>query len=91
LINAISRYAKSPVALLDTHRGSILTITAATQQPRMINFTYVRTDAADRLDAMAGYLYGDERFWWKIADANPEIMDWTDLPVGTVLRIPSAD
>lgn len=91
MINAISRYANNAVVLLDTSRGQVVSIAPSTPTTKVLAFTYVRTDAADRLDAMAAYLYGDERLWWKIADANPEILDWSDLPVGTVLRIPDAN
>lgn len=90
MINSSSRYANAIVTLLDSTRGQVVTMVPSPPRPKIINYTYVRTDAADRLDAMAAYLYGDETLWWVIADANPEILDWTDLPVGTVLRIPDA-
>lgn len=89
MISGRSRYVDNPVVLLSTDRGSIVTIAPLPPQPRVIDYTYVRLADGDRLDLMAARLYGDERLWWKIADANPEILDWTDLPIGTILRVPS--
>ena len=88
MINGKSRYVKNPIVLLSTSRGSIVTIAPVAPQPRLVEYTYIRLEEGDRLDLMALRLYGDERFWWKIADANPEILDWTDLAVGTILRVP---
>ena len=33
----------------------------------------------DRLDRLAGDYYGDPRFWWVIAEANPDIFVPADL------------
>lgn len=33
----------------------------------------------DRLDRLAGDYYGDPRFWWVIAEANPDIFFPADL------------
>lgn len=42
----------------------------------------------DRLDNLAGQAYGDAEFWWKIADANPNLAFPDELVPGTLLRIP---
>lgn len=31
--------------------------------------------AGDRLDGLASYYYGDDRLWWRIADANPQVAE----------------
>jgi len=33
----------------------------------------------DRLDLLARHYYNNDRHWWRIIDANPEIMFATDL------------
>lgn len=32
----------------------------------------------DRLDLLARHYYGDDRLWWRLLDANPEIVDPAD-------------
>lgn len=44
--------------------------------------------AYDRIDVLAARYYGNETSWWMIAQANPTILDWTSVNVGTVIRIP---
>lgn len=43
---------------------------------------------ADRLDHLAGAIYGDARYWWIIAAAS-EIGWALQAPPGTVIRVPS--
>lgn len=51
--------------------------------------------ATDRLDLLAEHYYGDATRWWRILDANPEILCGLDLlaadAVGRVILIPPAD
>jgi len=51
--------------------------------------------ATDRLDALALHYYNDARKWWRILDANPELLCGADLSdpqlVGTVILIPAAE
>lgn len=48
----------------------------------------------DRLDLLALYFYNDSRKWWRILDANPEIVFGADLTLaentGTTILIPRA-
>lgn len=43
----------------------------------------------DRLDLVSYNFYRRTDFWWFILDNNPEIVDPSNIPAGTVLRIPS--
>jgi phage tail protein X len=56
---------------------------------RVINYTNYRFIGDDRVDIVAHKFYGNGRLWWKIADANPQILDWLNVPPGTVVRVPS--
>lgn len=42
----------------------------------------------ERLDLLATKYYGTPQFWWVIAEYNPEITDFTNIPAGTVIRVP---
>jgi nucleoid-associated protein YgaU len=48
----------------------------------------------DRLDLLALYFYVDSRKWWRILDANPDIIFGADLTlseyVGETIMIPRA-
>jgi hypothetical protein len=48
----------------------------------------------DRLDLLALYFYVDSRKWWRILDANPEIVFGADLTledyIGETILIPRA-
>lgn len=50
--------------------------------------------AGDRLDQLARHYYNDDRLWWRIVDANPDVTFGLDLlgdgAVGTVILIPKA-
>ena len=50
--------------------------------------------ADDRLDLLAQYFYVDSRKWWRILDANPEIVFGPDLTldenIGVTILIPRA-
>lgn len=52
-------------------------------------FYYYTWTVRDRIDLLAYRLLGNADLWWKIMDFNPEIGNAFDIPVGTVLRIPS--
>lgn len=91
MISARSRYTSSVISVVeDPSRGSVITVEPREQETQVFNFTYLVLEMEDRLDLIAYRVYGDATLWWRIADANPEILDWAEVQPGTVLRIPSA-
>jgi nucleoid-associated protein YgaU len=48
----------------------------------------------DRLDLLARHYYNDPRRWWRIVDANPEVVCGADIEapgqLGNVIQIPAA-
>jgi hypothetical protein len=43
---------------------------------------------AERLDTIAGVVYGDARYWWILAAASN--IGWgMQVPVGTIINIPA--
>jgi nucleoid-associated protein YgaU len=89
VITSSSRYRDSDLTLVSTGRGTHLTVVPGQQTEWAFLFTYHQVTASDRLDLLAQQFYGDPRMWWQIADANPEVLDWTVLTPGQVIRIPS--
>lgn len=89
MISAASRYANNSIENITGTDG----VTRRTILPRtVVSHTAVVTDytwrAGDRVDLLAARTYGDESLWWVLADANPQILDWTSVVEGTIVRIP---
>lgn len=94
-VSANSRYAGSVVAPVTDGAGA----TRNTILPKVPADTAYRVSfypwrAGDRMDLLAYRFYGDERLWWLIADANPEIVPYASslfsIAPGTMIRIPDA-
>jgi hypothetical protein len=43
----------------------------------------------ERLDQIAAKYYQNPKSWWLIPEYNPEIVDFTAITPGTILRIPN--
>lgn len=48
----------------------------------------------DRLDLLARHYYSDDRLWWRIVDANPDLLSGVEISLsgraGEVILIPKA-
>jgi tail protein X len=88
LINSSSRYASSTIITTTYEGGDIAVIVPAPQGEYAFNFIWYQITALDRLDLLSYRFLGDATQWWQIADANPEVMKWDTVPVGTIIRIP---
>jgi hypothetical protein len=91
-ISIYSRYADNTVIPLTDSNG--ITRSTIVISPPSIATTYsISTytwQIGDQIDYLAYSAYGDETQWWRIANANPEILFWNDLVAGTEVRVPSA-
>jgi hypothetical protein len=95
LIAADSRYADStvvtltspPTPLLDGFT-SVNVIVPSAAQAYSFNYTTYMWTANDRIDILAYNCFQDATQWWRIANANPEILQWFSLTPGTIIRIP---
>ncbi len=56
--------------------------------PHSIDDTYIIASEVDYLDSLAKKYYGDESFWWVIAQANNLCKGKLSIPLGKQLRIP---
>jgi nucleoid-associated protein YgaU len=91
LISNNSRYVNSALVTQTKDDGTqVIVITPSDAVAYTFTYTYYAVTGADRIDTIANAFYGDPSKWWKIGDANPEIMKWDSIPPGTVLRIPNA-
>jgi hypothetical protein len=56
--------------------------------PESVNDTYIIASESDYLDSLAKRYYGDESYWWIIAQANNLGKGKLSIPLGKELRIP---
>jgi hypothetical protein len=85
-----SRYTRAPVLAFGAQYGTseaCRIVRAAIADGRLaVQEFYLR--GAERLDALAGRLYGDARYWWVLAAASD--IGWgLQVPPGTIIRYPS--
>lgn len=53
-------------------------------------FAYYTVVDGDRFDTISSKVYGLPDYWWKIANANPEVFYPDYLVTGSILRIPTS-
>jgi nucleoid-associated protein YgaU len=86
---AISRYSTSPRLNFSEQYGTSTAITniraAIARGELTMKETIIR--GAERLDTLAGEIYGDARYWWVLAAASD--IGWgLQVPPGTIIKIP---
>jgi nucleoid-associated protein YgaU len=90
VISADSRYAQSTVIPVQVKKDIRFVIVPSEQQAYTFSYQFYLVVAGDRIDNIAYQFYGDPLRWWVIADANPQIMDWSVLIPGELIRVPVA-
>lgn len=90
MIGPESRYANAVVEVVEDDRGKHQSVSIPLATSRAVRFTYYQVEEDDTIEWLAFLTYGDGRLWWIIADANPEILDWTALTIGSIIRVPNA-
>lgn len=84
-----SRYEVEPITPVMGSDGVFrATITPLLGPTELGDYTVHRVVAGDRLDTLAENAYGDAEFWWRIADANPQLEYPDTLVPGQLLAIP---
>lgn len=89
MISSNSRYANSTVVTMDVGGSSRQVIVPGKQQAYTFPYVSHTLTGAERADTLAQTYYGDATKWWMIADGNPEIIDWSSVAPGTILRVPN--
>lgn len=91
-ISIYSRYADNTIVPITDSKGitrSTIIISPPSQATTYSISTYT-WQLGDQIDYLAYSAYGDETQWWRIANANPEILFWNSVSPGTQVRVPSA-
>jgi len=85
----ISRYTNSPRLDLGSQFGTtnvIQNIRYAIKN-NLVQYKTTTIRGAERLDTLAGSIYGDAKYWWILAAASD--IGWNlQVPPGTIIRIP---
>jgi len=85
-----SRYARTPILNYGALRGTGRAreaIQAAIANGSMQTKSFVLR-GRERLDTMAGAIYGDARYWWILAAASN--IGWgLQVPPGTIIKVPA--
>jgi phage tail protein X len=89
MLDAGSRYANSPQATLTVDSVPRTVIVGSAQKNYTFGYDSYQICGGDTPDSIAVKFYGNPNMWWAVADGNPEILDWSTLPVGTLIRIPN--
>jgi len=89
---AFSRYAKTPKLGFGTQFGTSVgtaRIRAAIKSG-VLPVDEIIVRGAERLDTLAGVIYGDARYWWVLAAASD--IGWgLQVPPGTIIKIPQLE
>jgi len=88
VISPNSRYNTAKLTTEEINGKSLIYILPPSQQVTVFQYTYYTVVFADRIDSIASSFLGNPALWFKIAQVNPQIMNWLDLQPGTVIRIP---
>lgn len=91
-ISIFSRYADNIVIPLADHHDIVrpTIIIEPPTEPRIYSISTYTWHQGDRIDYLAYSAYGDETQWWRIANANPEILFWNTIADGQQIRVPNA-
>jgi len=88
----VSRYTRTKVLRLGKQYGTSFAITAIRQNIENGNIPTQEMilDEGERIDVLAGRIYGDGRLFWVISGASN--IGWTmQVPPGTRILIPNLD
>jgi hypothetical protein len=88
----LRRYARTPVFGLNQRYGTSFAIPAIREniENGNIRFEEMILQESERLDTIAGRVYGDARLWWVLAAASNA--GWSpQIPPGTLIIIPNLE
>jgi hypothetical protein len=83
-----SRYINTPIVDLTINGQTRQVLVPSPQTNYSFTYTAYMVTGEDRIDTIANDFYGDPTLWFHIAQGNPEILNWSNLPPGSIIRIP---
>lgn len=92
MISPFSRYANNTVQAIQDANG-VVRATIVVEPPTTPSVLGVSTytwQIGDQIEYLAASAYGDETQWWRIANANPEVLYWNSIQPGQEVRVPIA-
>ncbi|NIY68043.1 hypothetical protein [Streptomyces malaysiensis] len=88
-ISRTSRYQRNETALVpDRHGRPQLAVLHRAPVDQKLRVSDYRWRAHERVDSVAAEYYGSETSWWMYAEANPQVLDWTQPPAGIQIMVP---
>ena len=92
MIYLSSRYAESDIDyILDSRTGvsqaAVLRDVPQQEAPDQYGRVYYWREG-DRLDYLSYRFFGNSLEWWRILDANPDVLNPSQIEPGTAVRIP---
>jgi len=90
MIGRTSRYYTGPIAQLKDKSSGEYVISVYRKFPsgESVNYVPYTWKERDELALVADAFNIQPKFWWKITDLNPELLDPFYIDPGTVIRIP---
>lgn len=86
-----SRYLGQPVVTVPINAAGATAV--AVYGPPVTGpaqFAYYTVVDGDRFDTISYKVYGYPEYWWRIANANPEVFYPDRLVTGSIIRIPTS-
>lgn len=88
-ISRTSRYLRNEVALVKDRHGRLQqTVLRRVPEDQKLRVSDYLWRAGERVDTVAATYYGSESSWWMYAEANPNMLDWTNPDPGFSLMVP---
>ena len=88
-IDITSRYQRNETALVPDRSGTLqLAVMPRRPAQQTLRVTDYRWRTNERVDSVASRYYGSESSWWMYAEANPGILDWTQVQAGQQILVP---
>ncbi|MFC9505399.1 hypothetical protein [Streptomyces sp. NPDC057002] len=88
-ISRTSRYQRNETTLVKDRNGQLqLAVMHRRPEAQKLRVSDYRWRSSERVDDVATRYYQSESSWWMYAEANPGILDWTQVPAGQQIMVP---
>ena len=91
MIERVSRYYTGPLAQTPNKYTGVYEISVFRDFPtsQLTTFKSYTWADGDSLGQVANQYLDNPKYWWEIADINPEITDCFNIAPGTVIKVPN--